>query len=403
MGLAGSSSVANIEEISVSFDQIWIEYITSMKEFSYWERKHFWNYWDYTIVGSGITGLTASIFIKRKYPKAKVVIIERGMLPSGASTKNAGFACFGSMSEILDDLKTTSEEAVFNLIKNRFNGLAALRNLLDDKQTGYIPTKGFEIFTNNEREIYENCMQQLPFVNETIAQTVGHKTFENANNQIDHFGLKGVDHMISNAYEGTIDTGLMMKNLLNLAQAEGIEIYNGVEVLDIDHLSENPRVNTNYGELKTGKVVVATNGFAGRLFPEKDVKPARAQVIITKPIKNLKIKGCFHHLLGYNYFRNIDDRVLLGGGRHLNKAGEETYEMGNTEEITSYLKDLMKSIILPDVDFEIDQEWSGIMGVGQSKDVILEKVGPSTIAAFRFGGMGVALGTYIGNSVAEMV
>jgi len=374
-----------------------------MNEFSYWEQKHFWNYWDFTIVGSGITGLTAAIFIKRKYPKSIVTIVERGMLPSGASTKNAGFACFGSISEILDDLKTASEESVFNLIKNRFNGLAALRSLLDDKHTGYIPTGGFEIFTNKEREIYENCMDHLPFVNETIAQTIGHNPFINADTHINQFGFNNVNHIIGNAYEGTIDTGLMMKSLISMALSEGVQIYNGVEVTDIDYSGEIPRVNTNFGEISTGTVIVATNGFAGRLFPEKDVKPARAQVIITKPIKDLRIKGCFHHNCGYNYFRNIDDRILLGGGRHLNKAGEETYEMGNTHEITSYLNNLMKSTILPDGNFEIDQTWSGIMGVGKSKEVILEKIGASAIAAFRFGGMGIALGTHIGKSVAEMV
>lgn len=374
-----------------------------MKEFSYWERKHFWNYWDFTIVGSGITGLTTGIFIKRKYPKAKVTIVERGMLPSGASTKNAGFACFGSMSEIDDDLKTASEESVFNLLKNRFLGLTILRNLLSDKQTGFIPSKGFEIFTDKEREIYENCMQRIGFVNETIAQAIGKNTFQNADGLIDYFGFKNVNHIISNTFEGTIDTGLMMKSLIDLARSEGVEIYNGVEVTHINYLGESPQIDTNYGEIKTGTVVVATNGFAGRLFPEKDIKPARAQVIITKPIKDLKIKGCFHHHCGYNYFRNIDDRILLGGGRHLNKLGEETYQMGNTSEITDYLSELMQSTILPQSAFEIDQNWSGIMGVGNSKEVILEKIGPSAIAAFRFGGMGVALGSYIGKSVADMV
>jgi hypothetical protein len=40
------------------------------------------------------------------------------MLPHGASTKNAGFACFGSISEIIDDLKSHSEEEVFNWLQN---------------------------------------------------------------------------------------------------------------------------------------------------------------------------------------------------------------------------------------------------------------------------------------------
>ncbi len=374
-----------------------------MNGFSYWEKKHFWDFWDFTIVGSGITGLTSAIFIKDKYPKAKVTILERGMLPSGASTKNAGFACFGSLSEILDDLKSMPQESVFSLLQNRFDGLKLLRQLIPDKLTGYIPTRGFEIFTDNERDIYLNCMQRMDFVNNEIADTIGKNTFESADKLIGNFGFKSVNHLISNAYEGTIDTGLMMKNLLKLAQSKGIEIYNGVTVTDIDISGENPVLRTNFGDIHTGFTILATNGFAGRLFPKKDIKPARAQVIITKPIDNFTIEGCFHHNLGYNYFRNIDNRILLGGGRHLDKAGEETYDMANTEAITQYLENLLTTVILPNTPFEIDQKWSGIMGVGERKDVILERVGPSAIAAFRFGGMGIALGSYIGKAVAEMV
>jgi len=374
-----------------------------MTSFSYWEKKHFWNYWDFTIIGSGITGLTSAIFIKRKYPKARITILERGMLPSGASTKNAGFACFGSMSEIMDDLKTQSADSVFELVKNRFDGLHALRELITDKNIGYIPTKGFEIFTRKEREIYEDCMQNIDFVNRIMQDLIGALPFESSDHLIRDFGFKNVDHLITNTLEGTIDTGLMMRSLIHLAQKEGVDIYNGVNVSEINYTLEKPVLETNFGAIETGTVIVATNGFAGRLFPEKDVKPARAQIILTKPIKDLKVKGCFHHNCGYNYFRNIDDRILLGGGRDLDKKGETTYEMGNTTEIINYLEELMGAVILPDTIFEIDQKWSGIMGVGQSKKVILEKLGPSAIAAFRFGGMGIALGTHIGKSVAKLV
>ena len=61
---------------------------------------------DYLIVGSGIVGLTCAIQLKAKDPEARVVIVEQGDRPSGASIKNAGFACFGSVSELLDDANT---------------------------------------------------------------------------------------------------------------------------------------------------------------------------------------------------------------------------------------------------------------------------------------------------------
>ena len=73
-------------------------------KWSYWERETWFKDLDLAVIGSGIVGLTTAIYYKQKHPDKKVVVLEKGSLPKGASTKNAGFACFGSVSEILSDL-----------------------------------------------------------------------------------------------------------------------------------------------------------------------------------------------------------------------------------------------------------------------------------------------------------
>jgi hypothetical protein len=65
------------------------------------------------------------------------------MLPHGASTKNAGFACFGSISEIIDDLKSHSEE-VYQLVTKRLEG--RLRKRLGDEAIDFKPYGGYELF-----------------------------------------------------------------------------------------------------------------------------------------------------------------------------------------------------------------------------------------------------------------
>ena len=87
-------------------------------QLSYWELKNWFTNVDYTIVGSGIVGLHAVLRLRERFPESKILLLEKGMLPQGASTKNAGFACFGSISEIIDDLKTHSEEEVIQLVQN---------------------------------------------------------------------------------------------------------------------------------------------------------------------------------------------------------------------------------------------------------------------------------------------
>ena len=75
-------------------------------KYSYWELREWFSDIDFTVFGSGIVGLNCAMELKKKHPKARVLLLEKGMLPQGASTKNAGFACFGSLSELIDDLNT---------------------------------------------------------------------------------------------------------------------------------------------------------------------------------------------------------------------------------------------------------------------------------------------------------
>ena len=131
---------------------------------SYWEIKSWLTKVDYTIVGSGIVGLNSALQLKIRFPKANILILEKGMLPQGASTKNAGFACFGSLSEIISDLKTHTEEEVIDLVKQRINGLQLLRNTLGDKTIDYQQLGGYELF-NEADNLFENCIAKKEEIN----------------------------------------------------------------------------------------------------------------------------------------------------------------------------------------------------------------------------------------------
>jgi glycine/D-amino acid oxidase-like deaminating enzyme len=130
--------------------------------------------------------------------------------------------------------------------------------------------------------------------------------------------------------------------------------------------------------------------------------PARNQVLITKPIPGLQVEGCFHYDRGYYYFRNIDGRLLLGGGRNLAQIEEQTDEFGPNELIRSSLVQLLRRVICPGKDVEVDAWWTGILGTGTVKYPIVEKVSANVAVAVRLSGMGVAIGTLIGQEGAEL-
>ncbi|MGC1630598.1 MAG: FAD-dependent oxidoreductase [Gelidibacter sp.] len=367
---------------------------------SYWEIKSYLSNIDYTIVGSGIVGLNCALRLRERFPTANILILERGCLPQGASTKNAGFACFGSLSEILDDLRTQSEEEVIQLIEKRRKGLSLLRQTLSDKTIDYQQHGGYELFDQNDHETTDYCMSQIEAVNSLLKPHFKEKVFTIKNNP---FNFRNIQTQLSfTPFEGQIDTGKMMRSLTDLVQRKGILILNSVSVEHFEEFSEYVQIKTNHFEFQTNRMLICTNGFASKLI-NVEVKPARAQVLITKPIKNLQIKGTFHLDKGFYYFRNIDDRILFGGGRNLDFKSEETTEMGQTEIIQNKLEELLKTTILPHTAYEIEHRWSGIMGVGNTKNPIVKQLSSRVFCGVRLGGMGIAIGSHVGREVADLI
>ena len=369
-------------------------------QLSYWEIKNWFTNVDFTIVGSGIVGLHAALALRERFPSAKILVLEKGVLPQGASTKNAGFACFGSISEIIDDLKTHTEEEVLQLIQKRYAGLQLLRKNLGDAALDLKPFGGYELFLKNDLSNYEECLQKMPFINELLRPYFKSDVFSK---QVDRFQFADItEYLIFNPFEAQIDTGNMMQALLKKAHQNDILILNNQNVTNFQELNDGVEVVTNGITFKTNKLIFTTNGFAAQLT-HNQVQPARAQVLITKPIPNLDIKGTFHLDQGFYYFRNINDRILLGGGRNLDFEGETTTSHDTTELIQNHLEELLKNVILPQTQFEIDHRWSGTMGIGAHKKPIVEQLSNHVYCGVRMGGMGVAIGSIIGQEVADLI
>lgn len=371
--------------------------------FSYWERTTFLDGADVIVVGSGLVGLSAAMRLKLLQPALKVTVLERGFLPSGASTKNAGFACFGSVSEQVASLVSSSDEALLKLVDYRWRGLHRLRQNLGDENIGYEQYGGYELLMKDDLNTTE-YLDKISYFNKLFAQVIGSSDiYSVADAKIADFGFAGVQHLIYNAFEAQVYTGKMMQALLRKAYSLGVTVLNNCYIQTIQTEGAAYTLVTSQGNFTTRKVILATNAFAAQLFPELEVLPGRGQVLVTKPIPNLKIKGTFHFDEGYYYFRNVDDRILFGGGRNLDFNAERTWDFGQTEKIQQQLETYLREVILPNQLFEIEYRWSGIMGFGEEISPIVKQLQPGLYCAVRCNGMGVAMGSLVGEEVADLV
>lgn len=374
----------------------------NIQQLSYWERNTYFDQIDFVVLGAGIVGCSTALHLRKKYPAAKIVILERGFLPMGASTKNAGFACFGSVTELIDDLSHIPEDEVWLTVQKRWEGLIYLKEVIGEQNMDFQNNGSWDLIDEHTDE--HPYKEKLPFLNDKIARITNQKSVYSQEESIGQkFGFQKIKSSFYNRLEGQIDTGKLMLRYHELMLENDIILLNGIDVKHIQCKATEVLVESNIGEIKTAKMAICVNGFAQLLLPELEVKPARAQVLITKEIENLKINGTFHYQQGYYYFRNIGKRILFGGGRNLDIQGETTSEFDTTELIRNDLSQKLHEIILPNTHVEIDYFWSGIMGVGETKKPIVKLYHQNVAIGVRMGGMGVAIGSLVGKECAEIL
>ncbi len=365
---------------------------------SFWERSIYTDGIDFTIVGAGIVGMSTALHLRKAHPKAKILLIERGYLPTGASTKNAGFACFGSPTELKDDLNKMNEHAVWETVAMRLQGIEELFALVNPSRIDFETSGSWDIIREDDTELTPDF---LDYLNEQLYQISGEKkVYSEDQLKMKESGFNGVKTSYYNRLEGSIHTGKLITELHRSCVMEGIHFLFGVNVLSFDSQISRVDVETSMGVLSTTNLLICTNAFAKEYLT--DIQAARAQVLVTKPIPNLHIRGTFHFDAGYYYFRNIENRILFGGARNLDFSGETTTEFETTKLIQDQLSKELSQFILPNTPFDIDYSWSGIMGIGSEKKPIIKKTNKNIAFGVRMGGMGVAIGASVGKQLSNL-
>ena len=369
---------------------------------SYWERESFLQHFDALVVGAGIAGLSAAIELKLKDGNSKIAVLEKSWLSDGASSKNAGFACFGSISEFIDDLKDLSFDEVLALAVMRFRGIQKLVKDYSVESMNLEWNGGYEVFFQEDEQSFLVCCEQVDRFNDAFESQLGIRPYSVLT--VSEFqGIKNLCGVISNKYEGGLNTGLLLQAMRARAVRLGIQVFQGVEVSNYVEKDSFVEVESSVGNWRTQQLAFCTSSFHAELFAEESMHSKRNQVIVTKPIEGLKLNGTFHHQQGFNYFRNIDGRILMGGMRHLFPHTESTSVQGTTAEVIQSLVEFIQNKIYTSSSIEIDMAWSGILGVGEDERPLIKQVSHRIFIGARLGGIGVAVGSLIGEELATLM
>ena len=374
---------------------------------SYWDAESELKQ-DYIIIGAGIVGLSTAIELKQHEPDSRVLVLERGTLCSGASSRNAGFACIGSFTELRKDIEVLGKENAIQQIVDRWEGLNILRGKVGDREIEYERCGNYELVGTDSVKL----LDQLDEINKLLFPYFGDIVFTRCDEKIKEFGFSKdyISAVVFNKFEGSLDSGKLMHALRDKAQKLGITIRYGSPAERPVQTEKGLEISVNANGRNTTftapVVGVCINAFTSELIPEIKIKPGRGQILVTEPLDKLLLDAPAHMGQGYWYFRPLPgNRILLGGGRHLDFEGETTTDLETTPQIMGPLKKVLANIILPHQNFNIERCWSGIMGFSEDHLPHVEEVPglENVVVGFGCNGMGIARGYPTGEKTAKLL
>ena len=198
---------------------------------SIWEKESFYAPKDVVIVGSGFVGLWSAYYLKKNNPKLSVAIVDRGLIPTGASTRNAGFACFGSVTELIADTLKMGEDNMLDLVEMRYKGLQRIRKIFRNKEIAYEEHGGYELISDTQGMDINILRSNIDWLNQKLKKIIKkEKAFHLDDHKIDTFGFRGISHLVGNKSEGQLHPGKLCQSLLSLVQSMGVTLLNSVEI-----------------------------------------------------------------------------------------------------------------------------------------------------------------------------
>ncbi len=352
---------------------------------------------DVCIIGGGYTGLSSALHLaQRGYD---VVLLEARKPGWGASGRNGGQVCSGQRKDQIELAKMVGADAARQFWELAEAAKDIVRQLVDEHQIdcdlkpGIAHPNHKSAYEPDSREYVdflrrEYDYQQIEFLErDAMAELVGSDSY----------------------YGGSLDMGAAHLHPLNYALgladaalAAGARIFQDSPVTG--YLEGKPnRVQTDRGVVEAEHVVLACNGYLGKL--EKRVAgkimPINNFVIATEPLSEAQLQqinprdvAISDSRFVVNYYRlSADKRMLFGGG--------ENYSQNFPADIASFVRKPMLQVYPQLADSRIDYAWGGTLAVTLNRMPHFGRVGDGIYYAQGYSGQGVAMASLAGKLIAE--
>lgn len=354
---------------------------------------------DVCIIGGGYSGLSCAIELKQR--GYQVILLEAHRVGWGASGRNGGQLGFGQRRD-QDDLENMlGQDDAKNLWVLAEDAKALVHELAKKYHIDYEYRAGL-IHANHRSRLSRKTAAYV----EKLQTRYAYDSIE----FLDHQAI--CEHINSRAYysgiydhkSGHIHPLKFALGLARTADRLGVQIYEKSEVQHIEN-QPKPSVRTSQAQIKCKYVLLACNGYIGRLnrAAARQTMPIHNYIISTETLRDeraynliAKDAAVADSKFVINYFRYTHDRRLLFGGR-------ESYKYPFPKDIKSFVRKPMLDIFPQLKDVKIDYGWGGTLAITRSRMPHIGWAGDDVLCVSGYSGHGVSMATLCGKLAAQAI
>ncbi len=361
---------------------------------------------DVAVIGAGFTGLSAARQLARQ--GATVAVLEAETIGWGASSRNGGMVLTGMKLPVSKLIARYGRETTRRLYAASLASIDCVEQIVreeniacDFSRCGHLEVackpKHFDGFRRSAELIARECDHPVRLVPKNVLR-------EEIGSTIYHGGL------VDDSSAG-VNPARYVAGLAQAAMKAGAKIHERVRVEKIERDANQGaasfRLSTSRGPLWAGNVLVATSGYTGRATPalQKKIIPIGSYIIATEPLPDALARDVsprdrmiFDSKNYLYYYRLTPDRRMLFGGRA--RFFPETPQ--SIRESAEILRQGMLEVYPQLGGVAVEYAWGGTLDFAFD---IMPHAGQLDGLHFALGyaGHGVAMATYLGKIMAEVI
>jgi gamma-glutamylputrescine oxidase len=362
---------------------------------------------DVVIVGAGFTGLSTAYHLRKAFPDLGIVVLEAKRVGNGASGRNGGMAL-----NWINGVEARDEARCRRIFEVTKHGLDTIERIVTEEQ---LPVR---FRRNGCLEVYTDAAR----ADAAQAKTEKLARWGLPLRWLDGKALAAVCDAAGgqgaclDPTAGQLHGLDLCLGLRDVLLQRGVRICEHSAVLRTEVGREHV-LHTASGTVRAKTLVLATNGYTGRLgFFANRVFPLQSHVIATEPLPLERWRelgwgdtaGFTDDLDRIAYASmSADGRLLFGGGG--NGAydyyfGNRTALPGDATDRYAFVRSILDRYFPRAKDVRIGHQWTGTLGITMSRVCAMGVTGEhrNILYAFGYSGHGVVLANLAGEVLTDL-